>query len=60
MCSGLSLTHTQHIACKLVMTGIIQVRREAINFSYLFPCSYYVGMCGDGANDCGVSRNYFY
>ena len=52
-------THT-HTSCMLVVMEITQVRHWAINVSYPFPHSYYVGMCGDGANDCGVSRNYFF
>lgn len=28
---------------------------RACSDSCLCLCSYYVGMCGDGANDCGVS-----
>lgn len=28
-----------------------------INFSFFNLNSYYVCMCGDGANDCGVSIN---
>lgn len=54
-------TYTQ-ITCDLVMMENIQV-----SCSFFLPTnpsspvsrSYYVGMCGDGANDCGVSRNGF-
>ena len=41
--------HVRMCLCVCAMAGLRL-------FFFFLSCSYYVGMCGDGANDCGALK----
>uniref|UniRef100_A0A8C1UVY5 ATPase 13A3 n=1 Tax=Cyprinus carpio TaxID=7962 RepID=A0A8C1UVY5_CYPCA len=54
------IEHFQDLLCASILqsTTHIFIRKSKKHNNLFFPlfCSYFVGMCGDGANDCGALK----